>query len=160
MLTRSPAMRVLESRIPPVALVLLLGLLMWVLAHVAPAFGFMLPAGRLIAAGLVATGTAVAGLGVATFRRAGTTVNPLQPDAATALVESGVYQLTRNPMYLGMLLGLLGWAFWLGHAPAFALAALFVPLMNRLQIIPEERALAARFGRAFADYRIRVRRWL
>jgi protein-S-isoprenylcysteine O-methyltransferase Ste14 len=99
-------------------------------------------------------------LGVVSFRRAGTTVNPLQPEATSALVVSGIYRRTRNPMYLGMLLVLLGWAVLLAHALGFALAAAFVPLMNRLQIGPEERTLTATFGPAFAAYQSAVRRWL
>lgn len=89
-----------------------------------------------------------------------TTVHPLRPDAATALVTNGIYRFTRNPMYLGLLLALFGWALLLGQPAALLLAVAYVPVMNRLQIIPEEHALRARFGAAFHDYQARVRRWL
>jgi len=133
---------------------------MWVAARVGPAAGFTLPAGRIMAACLAVAGVIIALLGVVSFRRAKTTVNPLDPAAASALVVSGIYQLTRNPMYLGLLLVLLGWALFLANALTFVFPVAFVFLMNRLQIIPEEKALAALFGPGFADYQSKVRRWL
>jgi protein-S-isoprenylcysteine O-methyltransferase Ste14 len=153
-------MRTLELKIPPAVVLLLLGAVMYATARLAPVFGFVLPANRIIAAGVTLIGVIIALLGVASFRRAGTTVNPLQPEAASQLVVSGVYRWTRNPMYLGMLLVLLGWGVLLGNALAFLFAAAFIPLMNRLQIGPEERTLAATFGSAFTAYQSAVRRWL
>ena len=153
-------MRTLEMKIPPVVVGLVLGAAMAAISQFTPAFGFVLPANRIIATGLAVTGVVVALLGVASFRRAGTTVNPLQPAAASQLVVSGIYRWTRNPMYLGMLLVLLGWGAILANALAFLAAAAFIPLMNRLQIGPEERILAATFGPAFTAYQSAVRRWL
>jgi protein-S-isoprenylcysteine O-methyltransferase Ste14 len=63
-------------------------------------------------------------------------------------------------MYLGMLLVLLGWGLFLGNALGLGLAMLFIPLMNRLQIGPEERILTNLFGRQFTTYQSTVRRWL
>ena len=94
------------------------------------------------------------------FGRAGTTVSPHQPEAANALVTRGVYSWTRNPMYLGLTILLVGWAASLGALTAFAGPALFVPLMVRMQILPEERALRVRFGKEYEDYCARVNRWL
>ncbi len=153
-------MRALELKIPPVALVLLLGALMWLSARAAPALGFSLPAGPILAASLALGGGLIAIQGVASFRRASTTVTPLHPETTSALVTSGIYRWTRNPMYLGMLLLLLGWSLFLANALAFIFPAAFVPLMNRLQILPEESVLAAIFGSGFADYQSKVRRWL
>ncbi|MBX3750190.1 MAG: isoprenylcysteine carboxylmethyltransferase family protein [Opitutaceae bacterium] len=153
-------MRTLELKIPPAVVGLAVGAAMWAAARYGPVGNFALPANRLIAAVLASTGVVVAVLGVAAFRRARTTVNPLQPGNASSLVVSGIYRRTRNPMYLGMLLVLLGWAVLLANALAFAIAAVFIPLMNRLQIRPEEKILAARFGTAFTDYQSAVRRWI
>ena len=153
-------MRVRELKIPPVVTGLLVGGLMWVAARAAPGLGFALPAGHLIAAILALAGVIMALIAVVSFRRVKTTVNPLHPEAATALVASGIYRLTRNPMYLGLLLALLGWAVDLANALAFVFPAAYVPLMNHLQIIPEETALAAKFGAEFEVYRSKVRRWL
>lgn len=153
-------MRFLELKIPPVLLVLGLGTLMWLTTRSTPRFGLVPPGRVSIAAVLLLAGLIIAVAGVIAFRRAKTTVNPLQPADASHLVTSGVYRLTRNPMYLGMLLTLLSWAVWLAHPVALIVALVFVPLMNRLQILPEERALIALFGSAFADYQAAVRRWL
>ncbi|MCY1553776.1 Phospholipid methyltransferase [compost metagenome] len=105
-------------------------------------------------------GAFVALFGVASFRRAKTTVNPTTPGAASALVDSGIYRYSRNPMYLGLLLVLAGWGLWLAHALALLGLPAFVVYMNRFQIAPEERALTAVFGDAFAAYRQKVRRWI
>lgn len=153
-------MRSLELKIPPLVLGLLLGAAMWGSARLIPALGFALPGGQIIAACLAVTGLVAGGLGVFSFRRAKTTVNPLQPETVSHLVVSGIYRWTRNPMYLGMLLLLLGWALFLANILALIFSAGFVPLMNRLQILPEERALAVMFGSTFADYQSKARRWL
>lgn len=153
-------MRTLELKIPPVVLGLVLGAAMYATARFMPGFGFALSAGPIIATGLAVIGAVIALLGVVSFRRVGTTVNPLQPAAASQLVVSGIYRRTRNPMYLGMLLVLLGWGVFLRNGLAFIPAAAFIPLMNRLQIGPEERILAATFGPAFTAYQSAVRRWL
>lgn len=150
----------LELKIPPVAVSLMVGTAMWAAARFGFAFDFALPANRHFAAALALAGVVIAGLGVVSFRRAGTTVNPLQPANVSNLVVSGIYRRTRNPMYLGLLLVLLGWGIFLANALALLIAVSFIPLMNRLQILPEERVLAARFGTAFTDYQSAVRRWI
>jgi protein-S-isoprenylcysteine O-methyltransferase Ste14 len=94
------------------------------------------------------------------FGRAGTTVNPHQPEKTSALVTGGIYAWTRNPMYLGLTLVLIGWAARLGTLTPFAGPLLFVLLIERVQILPEEQALRARFGREYEDYCARVSRWL
>jgi protein-S-isoprenylcysteine O-methyltransferase Ste14 len=150
----------IELRVPPVAVVLLAALLMTLLARSATGLRWPTPVRLGGALFLFATGIAIAVAGVREFRRARTTVNPLAPAAASALVRSGIYRHTRNPMYLGMLLMLAGWAAWLASVAAVAVLPAFVLYMNRLQIEPEERALASRFGEDFEDYRRSVRRWL
>lgn len=150
-----------ELRIPPVVLVLLFALAMWMLAQAAPREPLLPGAAREVLTMLLAlSGLLVAWLGVREFRRARTTVNPLRPDEATAMVRSGVYRWSRNPMYLGMLALLGAWSIWLGNALNLVLLPLFVLAMNRLQIAPEERALEQRFPAEFAEYRRQVRRWL
>jgi protein-S-isoprenylcysteine O-methyltransferase Ste14 len=133
---------------------------MWVIARLVPGGSFSVPGSLGIAVSFALAGLAVAVAGVVSFRRARTTVNPMRPETASHLVMSGIYRRTRNPMYLGMLLVLVGWALFLANALAFVFPIAFVLLMNRLQIVPEEAALAARFGAEFADYRAEVRRWL
>jgi protein-S-isoprenylcysteine O-methyltransferase Ste14 len=153
-------MRALELKIPPVALVLLFGVMMWLLSATVPSLALTLSWRTTIAFVLLSAGFAIALAGVLEFRRAKTTVNPLTPEAASVMVTSGIYRYTRNPMYLGLLVTLFGWAVWLSHLLAFALLPLFLLYMNRFQIEPEERALSAKFGRHFSDYGRSVRRWM
>jgi protein-S-isoprenylcysteine O-methyltransferase Ste14 len=150
----------LESRIPPPAVAFLFAAAMWVLARQFPSFSVQVPMKRVIAftlAGL-AIGTIVAG--AVEFHRAKTTVNPLKPEATTALVTSGVYRLARNPMYVGMATILLAWAIYLSHPLALLGVAAFVAYIHRFQIVPEEKAMRALFPGAFDAYARRVRRWL
>ena len=94
------------------------------------------------------------------FQRVHTTVNPHKPETATTLVSSGVYAWTRNPMYLGLLILLLGWAIKLGTLSPLLGPLLFVPLIQCVQIRPEEHALRMQFGTDYERYAQRVNRWL
>jgi protein-S-isoprenylcysteine O-methyltransferase Ste14 len=94
------------------------------------------------------------------FRHAHTTVDPHRPETATALVTSGVYGRTRNPMYLGLALLLLGWAIRLSSLSSIAGPFLFVLLIQHFQIRPEEHALRRQFGKDYDRYCQRVNRWL
>ncbi len=150
----------LTLRVPPLAVTVLAAGLGWIIAQTFPAMSCKLPARTWLAAAFAMLGLTCCGLGLASFRRARTTVNPLQPDTATALVVSGLYRLTRNPMYLGFLFLLLGELVWLANPIALLAALAFVPYLNRFQIGPEERALRDRFGLDYVNYTTRVRRWL
>ena len=153
-------MHVLELKVPPVGVVLVMAALMWLVSGAVPAFGFVFPARDLFAVSLAVAGAVTSAMGVASFWRARTTVNPMKPDSASSLVVSGIYARSRNPMYLGLLVALVGWAIYLSNALAFLLLPAFILYMNRFQIEPEERALASLFGQEFAAYKSRVRRWL
>ena len=111
-------MHVLELKIPPVAVVLLMAALMWLASWAMPAFGFEFPARTFLSVSVAVAGVIISGLGIASFRQARTTVNPMKPDTTSSLVMSGIYRLTRNPMYLGFLLVLIGWAMFLSNALA------------------------------------------
>lgn len=153
-------MRFLELKVPPLVVTLLAAGMAWYAARMAPAFGFVLPYGDVLAVSFFVAGIGVATSGAAEFRRARTTLDPLNPEKSSALVVSGVYRCTRNPIYLGMLLTLLGWVIHLANLMAFVFLPGFVIYMNQFQIAPEERALASRFGPEFSAYRSRVRRWI
>lgn len=128
------------------------------LAWVAPALTFPIPS--TIAFAVAAVGVSFDAIALLHFLRRRTTLNPLKPDSASALVTGGIYRFTRNPMYLGLATLLLAWAIYLGNLAALAGVPLFILYMNRFQIAPEERALEARFGAEYIAYRTRVRRWL
>lgn len=154
----------LENRIPPPVVALLLAAGMWWLAREWPGAGWPawgLGGWRLALAGaLVLVGGAFDVAGLMAFRASRTTVNPLRPERSSALVTGGVYRLTRNPMYVGMACLLLAWAVYLGSAWALSGPVLFVFYITRFQIQPEERALRRLFGPAYEAYAARVRRWL
>ena len=94
------------------------------------------------------------------FRRHKTTVNPFTPAKSSSLVATGIYRYSRNPMYLGLFLALLGWGAYLGNWASALLLPAFVAYMNRFQIHPEERVLTESFGPQFLAYARSVRRWL
>lgn len=150
----------LDLRIPPPIVLLLTGALMAVQTWAWPIEPWRVPgqAGAAMALALLGVGVALAG--VRSFHRAQTTASPLKPERATALVTTGLYAHTRNPMYLGLLLVLAGWGVWLGDAAALLGLPLFAAYLTRFQIRPEERALHALFDPAFAAYTAQVRRWL
>jgi len=94
----------------------------------------------------------------ALFRRAGTNIRPYLP--STALVVSGPYRFTRNPMYLGMAGTLLGVAVFLGSITPLVVIFAFMGLIKERFILPEEAKLEAAFGSDYVQYKERVRRWL
>lgn len=94
------------------------------------------------------------------FRKHKTTVNPLQLSNATSLVTTGVYSISRNPMYVGMTLLTLSFAIFLGTLSAFFAPVLFVVYITKFQIKPEEQALNTIFGEEWATYQKTTRRWL
>ena len=149
----------LESRVPPPMVVLVMAVLMWLISRATPLLHFDVPAHKWVAAVLVSVGFVTGMSGVMTFLNAKTTVNPMTPHASS-MVTWGIYALSRNPMYLGGLVMLLGWAVFLSNALAFSLLPAYVLYINRFQIAPEERALAALFGQSYTAYQVRVRRWL
>lgn len=153
-------LQALELKIPPPLVALCAALLMWCTSWiVGPAdVPRLLRVGATLAFLVVGLGFDFAAL--LSFMRARTTINPLRPAATSALVISGVYRITRNPMYLGMLLLLLAWATFLANGVAYLLAPLFMLYIGRFQIAPEERMLLAKFGADFATYQASVRRWL
>ena len=148
----------MQPRIPPPIMTLLAAGLMWTLDHWMPlARWISAPWSRL--GGLVATvGVAIAVAAFVRFRRMGTTVSPLDPSKATRLVADGVFRVSRNPMYLGLLLLLIGWAIWLGSASPWLVPPLFVVVITLVQIIPEERALRLNFGEEYVSYQRSVAR--
>jgi len=150
----------LELKLPPLVLVVIAAALMWVASYAVPMLNFSLPARILWSSSLALIGAAVCFSGIVSFRRAKTTVNPTKPDSTSSLVVSGIYSYTRNPMYVGFALVLLGWAVFLSNLVALALVLVFVVYINRFQIQPEERVLSSLFPHDYPAYRARVRRWV
>ncbi|MBT7950672.1 MAG: isoprenylcysteine carboxylmethyltransferase family protein [Gammaproteobacteria bacterium] len=153
-------MSILELKVPPVVQLLLLFVLMWFLSISIPVFSFVIPANWQLSLTFTCLGLALSISGVITFRLASTTVDPRCPEEVSTIVKSGVYKWSRNPMYLGFLSILLGWALYLANVSAFICLPLFVLYMNRFQIQPEEKAMSTRFGDEYLLYMNSVRRWI
>lgn len=118
-------------------------------------------AGRPWAAGLLfAAGAGLMLAAVASLWRARTTIDPFHPERASRLVTSGIYRISRNPIYLGDAFLLAGAGVWLGQPFGLVIVALFVLFIDRFQIREEEAALARHFGERFDTYREQTRRWL
>ena len=151
----------LEHKVPPPVVGVVTAAAMWWLVST---IGQVATPGQGLRAWLVgvlvAVGLSIDLAGLLAFRAHRTTFNPLRPERASSLVSTGVYRITRNPMYLGMASLLLAWVLYLGSWLALAGPLAYVLYLNRFQIVPEERALLALFGDEYRQYMARVRRWL
>jgi protein-S-isoprenylcysteine O-methyltransferase Ste14 len=107
---------------------------------------------------LVVLGIALTAIAAGSFRRAGTPVVPFE--ISTALVTTGLYRLTRNPMYLGLALALVGVAVLIGTLSPFLPIPVFVWIIQAQFIRGEERFLEEIFGAGYLAYKSRVRRWI
>jgi protein-S-isoprenylcysteine O-methyltransferase Ste14 len=153
-------MHLLEHKIPPPIVAAIIATAMWGISSLEPALPLAPAMRQFLAATLAIVGVSFDLLGLLAFRRSRTTINPMKPSKASALVTGGIYRVTRNPMYVGLALLLSAWAMHLSMLWPFLGPALFVIYMNRFQIGPEERVMRGKFGEQYAAYAARVRRWL
>jgi protein-S-isoprenylcysteine O-methyltransferase Ste14 len=150
----------LELKVPPDVVWLFVAALMWLASATTPRLAIPFPLRVGVAVILTIVGVWAIVSARIVLERANTSWRPMTPGQATSLVTTGVYRVSRNPIYLGMLLVMLGWAVALASPGALVLSAVFVIFLNRFQIRPEEHALTAILGREYLDYLGRVRRWL
>ena len=94
------------------------------------------------------------------FKKHKTTINPIKIETASSLVVSGIFNYSRNPMYLGMALILLGLSLKFNLIGGLIFTALFILFITNFQIKPEEKAMQKIFGEEFLSYKNKVRRWL
>ena len=154
-------MKNLELKIPPLLLFLLFGAAMWLARKYIPIEFNLIREIRLVLFVLLSIlAFSVAMAGIISFKKQKTTVNPINPTTTSSLVTDGIYQYTRNPMYLGFVIFLIGWGLWLTNIVALALIPCFIFYITHFQIISEERALETIFGEKFLVYKQSVRRWL
>jgi protein-S-isoprenylcysteine O-methyltransferase Ste14 len=153
-------MRRLETKIPAPVVAIAAGAIMKLYAHTSKVPIDASPLLGEIGIRLAQLSAVIALLAFASFRLARTTINPLDPSRASALVTGGIFRITRNPMYLSLLLLLIAYALRLGSWVEWLGPALFATYVTRFQIIPEERILAAKFGAALLAYKSRTRRWI
>lgn len=150
----------LELKVPPLVVAILAGLTMRFIAWLWPAASVDARALSWLSWGLAGLGLVTAVASTLAFRQARTTVDPRTPQASQVLIRSGVFALSRNPIYLAMAMLLLAYAAKLGHPIAAVVVPVFMAYIQRFQIQPEERSLALVFGERYADYCRRVGRWI
>ncbi|MCO4320763.1 methyltransferase family protein [Aliidiomarina quisquiliarum] len=150
----------LELRIPPVLVVLILAAAMCLGTWLLPTLQFSLPGKWWVAAAFVLLGVGVVLLSAKQVIAARTTLDPRKPQKTRRLVTQGLFRYSRNPIYAGLLLLLLGLAVLLANAVAFILLPFYVLYMSRFQIQPEERFMRRKFGKEYEIYFTKVRRWI
>ncbi|MDX1556190.1 MAG: isoprenylcysteine carboxylmethyltransferase family protein [Xanthomonadales bacterium] len=150
----------MQNKVPPPLLMIATGALMWWVASSSFAFPFSMPFVPAIRTLVIAIGALLTVSGIVRFARLKTTVNPIKLDESTRLATTGVYRISRNPMYLGLTIMLLGWGVHLGSPVNILCIAAFVAYMTQFQIKPEETALRKLFGDEFEAYCGKVRRWI
>jgi len=152
-------MKFLELKIPPPILVLFTGLFMWISAESLPNemnLTLTTPLSILI----FLFGFGITAFAAISFRKAKTTISPTHPQNATVLIHSGLFRLSRNPMYLGMAIMLIGWATGLKNIQVIWGPIFFILYITRLQIVPEEKILTEKWGDQYLNYCLQTRRWL
>lgn len=150
----------MELKVPPAVLFLIAAMLIVLVGWATAGIRIAIPGIRLIALIITAAAGVIAITSIITFRRAKTTINPHTPDRSSTLLISGIYQYSRNPIYLSLALLLIACALYISSIVALIIVPAFVLYMNRYQILPEERALESRFGAQYAAYKRAVRRWI
>ena len=149
----------LELKIPPPVYLLLTGGVMWLLDSFLPVAEMIASPWNRLGYLFIILALLTDGTSLMQFFRSQTTMNPVRPEKAKNLVTTGMYQITRNPMYVGLLFLLIGWGFLLGSFSPFLLLPIFIFLITTQQIIPEERILEEKFGQEYRDYKKAVNRW-
>lgn len=153
-------MKKLETKIPPVAVFIIAALTMWLVSKYTPAVNLPEMIRWLIILVFLLFGAVMGLLGVFSFLKKKTTVDPINPEKASSMVDTGVYNISRNPMYLALALGLIAFSVYLKSLWSLLVVLLFMIYMTRFQIFPEERAMIKLFGEQYLDYMDRVRRWI
>ena len=148
-----------SSPVPPPLWMLIFAVAMWALNRYWPVLVIIPSQWSWLGWCVMAIASIAPVAAIVQFRNAHTTVDPHKPETATTLVTSGVYGWTRNPMYLGLSILLIGWALKLGTLSPFLGPACFILLIRRFQILPEEHALRTRFGQHYDRYCEQVHRW-
>jgi len=129
------------------------------------ALDYLIPRPFLIHGSVRYVGIVLMGMGLgivfwarSLFTKVGTTVKPFQE--SSELVVKGPFNVTRNPMYLSMVVFLLGLGILLGSFTPFLVIPIFIWIITQRFIRVEERMLEQRFGASYLAYRARVRRWI
>lgn len=149
----------LKLKIPPVVVFLFAIILIWLIHEFLPSLPSVnMPSGIAYAVALI--GFIFGFDGIIEFHKCSTTVNPHRPDKTSELVCNGVYRLSRNPMYLALLLALIAAGIRWSEPFSLAIIVGFIFYMNHFQIRPEEKVMEKKFGSDYVSYKKKVRRWI
>lgn len=149
-----------KLRIPPPVQGVFWAFCMWGIYKLFPNLNLQFTGQKLLGLSLIGIGLGLDLISIGAFLRAKTTINPIKLAKTSHLVTSGLYRLSRNPMYLGLACLLTGWAILLGNPINLLILGIFILLMNMLQIIPEEQILLEKFGHNYRNYQSEVKRWI
>ncbi|PAU94434.1 protein-S-isoprenylcysteine methyltransferase [Aliifodinibius salipaludis] len=149
----------LALKIPPAVVTLIIAAVMWWIGNNLDFSRVIFDPLLWVSFIFLGIGGGIGLLGLVAFYKASTSIDPHKPKKASNLVTNGIYSISRNPMYLGLLMILIGYGFYLGNILVFIMIPLFVGYMNRFQIIPEERVMEEKFDDEFHRYKSEVRRW-
>jgi protein-S-isoprenylcysteine O-methyltransferase Ste14 len=150
----------IRTRIPPPVYALCTAALIWLVDYYTPTFRRVPAPWNEFGWVLIALGLGLDLYSILIFIQSRTTVNPMYPYRASRLVVSGVYRMSRNPMYLGMVVLLSGWTWLLGSPIGLLAVWLFARILVIVQIGSEEIALRDRFGESYVEYCQHVNRWI
>ena len=148
----------LKNKIPPPIVTLLFAALIYFSSKWSPNIVFS--GQSIISLFLMTVGFIVLLIAISAFFKFKRKINPLKPEDATSLVTTGIFRLSRNPMYLGLLLLIISLWVKTGAVSGFILVPSFIAYLNNFQILPEERAMNALFSGEYEVYCQQVRRWL
>ena len=148
----------MNTKIPPPIVTATFGLIIYFSKSFSPVYSF--ENSNMISVIFFLFVLGIFSAAVQSFKKHKTTINPLSPDKASSLVNSGIFSYSRNPMYLGMLLILLSVSFKFNISGGLFISFLFKIYITRFQIIPEEKAMAKLFGEEFITYKNQTRRWI
>ena len=148
----------METKIPPPIVTLVFGLSIYFTKEIFPMVE--LPYFSYLGILLLLLGLFILISAVRLFRKGKTTVNPISPKQATKLVTDGIFNYSRNPMYLGMAFVLASMGVFLNPLGGIVFTSIFCAYITKFQIIPEERAMRDLFSSDYDKYIKSTRRWL
>ena len=151
----------MRLKTPPAVQLFISSLLMWIISIYADNFRFIFKFNNELALFCLIIGGTIIVFGIVAFRKAETTFTPQHPDKASSLVTLGIYQYTRNPMYLGLSSILLASCFYFSSLLGIIVyVPFFILYITVFQIIPEEEVMKSLFNDEYLDYCSKVRRWI
>ena len=150
----------MSNKIPPPIVTLVFGLLIYFTRNYFPSYENISFVFNVLSIVLLIGGITITGTAIAAFKNHQTTVNPINIEKATSLVTSGIFMISRNPMYLGMFSVLLAVSLKFNLIGGIILSTVFMLFITKFQIIPEEIAMEKLFKDEFIHYKKKTRMWI